>query len=235
MSKVGVQKAANLSGKSKSSIQRDMKSGKLSYEVNEKGIRSIDLSELERVYGNITESAQKTASVKTAKDSASNDFALQAKLEVEKLKMEIRLLEEKLHITENVVDDLKEQRDQWQKQAQQVLITSQYSQKQAEDLREELRQKAMEDENRRLRALDKKRRLLLEQRQAQQKAQEEQMRQQAISNNDNYAEDDYYDEQAYAEDGYVDQDHAHHSGPLQYRSLLDRFKNTLTRNKKNAA
>ena len=37
------------------------------------------------------------------------------------------------------MEDLREQRDKWQSQAQQVLITSQYSQKQAEDYKTELK------------------------------------------------------------------------------------------------
>jgi len=51
MAKVGAQRAAELTGKSKSTIQRAMNSGKLSYELDANNRRIIDVSELERVFG----------------------------------------------------------------------------------------------------------------------------------------------------------------------------------------
>ena len=51
MAKVGAQRAAELTGKSKSTIQRSMNNGKLSYEMDTSGRRVIDVSELERVFG----------------------------------------------------------------------------------------------------------------------------------------------------------------------------------------
>ena len=42
-------------------------------------------------------------------------------------------------MTREQLEDMRGQRDLWQKQSQQILITSQYSQKQAEELKEELR------------------------------------------------------------------------------------------------
>ncbi|MAM35235.1 MAG: hypothetical protein CMH28_09190 [Micavibrio sp.] len=49
MAKVGAKRAAELTGKSKSTIQRAMKSGKVSYEVLDNNRRVVDVSELERV------------------------------------------------------------------------------------------------------------------------------------------------------------------------------------------
>jgi chromosome segregation ATPase len=57
---------------------------------------------------------------------------------MERLRMRIRMLEEQIDMLKEQLDDNKNQRDQWQKQAQQVLLTSQYSQKQAEELKAEL-------------------------------------------------------------------------------------------------
>ena len=62
-------------------------------------------------------------------------------LEVERIKMRVRGLEDQLHMTQTQLDDMREQRDQWQKQAQQILITNQMSQKHAEDLKQELRER----------------------------------------------------------------------------------------------
>ena len=135
MAKVGAQRAAELTGKSKSTIQRSMNSGKLSYEVDVNNRRIIDVSELERVFGLKSSSPEKTSSpsVEQELEKASQ------MIEMERMKMRIKMLEEQLEVATNTIEDMKSQRDQWQKQAQQVLITSQYSQKQAEDYKTELK------------------------------------------------------------------------------------------------
>ena len=146
MAKVGAQRAAELTGKSKSTIQRSMNSGKLSYELDANNRRIIDVSELERVFG-----------LKAQENSATpSQAAIEAELkkaadmlELERMKMKVKSLEDQLHVAEGSIEDLKNQRDQWQKQAQQVLLTSQYSQKQAEDLKAEL--KAREERTRKRR------------------------------------------------------------------------------------
>jgi hypothetical protein len=136
MPKVGAQKAAHMTGVAKSTIQRAMKSGKLSYEVDEQGQKLIDTSELDRVFG------LKNTS------NASSDPLIQAELqkaadmiEMERMKMRIRMLEDQLHMAQSQLDDAKVQRDQWQKQAQQVLLTSQASQKAADELKAELKER----------------------------------------------------------------------------------------------
>ncbi len=133
MAKVGVQRAVELTGKSKSTIQRALNSGKLSFTKNDAGRRLVDVSELERVFGVQPAAAENAieAELQKAKDI----------LEVERMKMRIRVLEDKLQVAEEQVADLKSQRDQWQKQAQQVLITSQFSQKQAEELKSEIKER----------------------------------------------------------------------------------------------
>ena len=140
MAKVGAQRAAELTGKSKSTIQRAMNSGKLSYELDNNGRRVIDVSELERCFGlsdtgNGGGQAPAASSVQQELDKA------QHLLETERQKMRIRMLEEQLETANTQIEDLKAQRDQWQKQASQVLITSQYSQKQAEDLAAQIKER----------------------------------------------------------------------------------------------
>jgi chromosome segregation ATPase len=146
MAKVGVQRATELTGRSKSTIQRAMKAGKLSYEMD--GNRKlIDVSELERVYG------VSTPSTETVNETPSYEAELQkAKhtLEIDRLEMKIKMLSDQLDGANAQIDDLKAQRDSWQKQAQQVLLTSEHSQKQADERisefqkREEARAKAMQ-------------------------------------------------------------------------------------------
>ncbi len=138
MAKVGPQRAAELTGVSKSTIQRAMKGGKISYEIDNAGRRVIDVSELERVFGLApqgTPAPVASASIESELEKAAS------MIEAERMKMRIRMLEDQMEAAREQIEDLKEQRDQWQKQAQQVLITSQYSQKQAEELKEELKER----------------------------------------------------------------------------------------------
>lgn len=140
MAKVGAQRAAELTGRSKSTIQRAMNSGKLSFEIDANDRRIVDVSELDRVFGLAPQGGSMSgpsgddgveAEIKRASDM----------IEMERLKMKIKAQEEQMELLRDQMEDLKGQRDQWQKQAQQVLITSQYSQQQAEEYKEELRQR----------------------------------------------------------------------------------------------
>ena len=54
MAKVTISEAVGLTGVSESTIRRDIKSGKVSSEKDEKGHRRINTAELDRVYGNLT-------------------------------------------------------------------------------------------------------------------------------------------------------------------------------------
>lgn len=145
MAKVGAQRAAVLTGKSKSTIQRAMNSGKLSFELDQNKRRVIDVSELERVFGIKQQSLQQpsepaAATAKKATISAAADD-IEAAIEKERMRMQIKMLEQQLSTAEDRIDDLADQRDKWEKQASQVLITSQYSQKQAEELRQQIKQR----------------------------------------------------------------------------------------------
>jgi chromosome segregation ATPase len=142
MAKVGAQRAAELTGRSKSTVQRSMNSGKLSFEVDANGRRLIDVSELDRVFGllaqsnNVTSFSSPMAQEKTSQSELQRAADM---LEIERLKMRNRALEEQIDMVREQLEDMRGQRDLWQRQSQQILITSQYSQKQAEELKEELR------------------------------------------------------------------------------------------------
>lgn len=154
MAKVGAQRAAELTGVSKSTIQRAMKTGKLSYEVDNAGRRVIDVAELERAFGLVP---QETGIRNSANVEAELEKAT-AMLEAERLKMRIRMLEDRVDELTAQIDDMRVQRDLWQKQAQQVLITSQYSQKQAEELQAELKERDRKMEMRRQQIISQQRR-----------------------------------------------------------------------------
>ncbi len=144
MAKVGAQRAAELTGRSKSTVQRSMNSGKLSFEIDGNGRRLIDVSELDRVFGLLPQgNGAGSSNAPSAQETTSQSELQRAAdmLEIERLKMRCRALEDQLEITREQLDDMRGQRDLWQKQSQQILITSQYSQRQAEELKEELRQR----------------------------------------------------------------------------------------------
>lgn len=161
MAKVGAQRAAELTGKSKSTIQRAMNAGKLSFEVDDNGRRLIDVSELERAFGIQPQTGKESTAPASSRDTADAGlYVMELELEkarhaveVERLKMELRMAQEHLEMAQQQIADLKVQRDLWQKQAQQILITSQYSQKQSEERIAEMRER----EEARQRAVDAKR------------------------------------------------------------------------------
>lgn len=157
MAKVGAQRAAVLTGRSKSTIQRAMNCGKLSYEVDQNDRRVIDVSELERVFGIKPQSlsapaAQSPAFIApyaSAAPAPSQALIGQA-VERENMRMQITMLEQQLLTANERIDDLKDQRDKWEKQASQVLLTSQYSQRQAEELKAQIKEREERARQRRL-------------------------------------------------------------------------------------
>lgn len=158
MAKVGAQRAAELTGRSKSTIQRSMNSGKLSFELDANNRRIIDVSELDRVFGLAPQgSAAPAGGNNDGEGNVEAELKRAADLiEMERMKMRIRALEEQLEIRDEQLEDVKGQRDQWQRQAQQVLITSQYSQQQAEELKEQLRERDERAKQQRQKMLDER-------------------------------------------------------------------------------
>ncbi len=144
MAKVGAQRAAVLTGKSKSTIQRAMNSGKLSFELDQNKRRIIDVSELERVFG-IQQTATEPQKIETVSTTQIDEA-----VEQERTRMKVKMLEEQLETAQELIDDLKSQRDKWEKQASQVLLTSQYSQKQAEELQAQIKEREERIKQRRL-------------------------------------------------------------------------------------
>lgn len=146
MAKIGAQRAAVLTGKSKSTIQRAMNSGKLSFELDQNKRRVIDVSELERVFGIKQQQTESSSSEPMQADSREISDAV----EKERMKMQIKMLEQQLQVSDERLTDLTGQRDKWEKQASQILITSQYSQKQAEELRAQIKEREDRARQRRL-------------------------------------------------------------------------------------
>lgn len=140
MAKVGVQRATELTGKSKSTIQRAMKTGKISYEMDNSR-KMIDVSELERVFGIDMDQVEATNDTETTPSYEMELQQARHALEIDRLEMKVRMLEDQLDVAQGQIEDLKAQRDSWQKQAQQVLLTSRHSQEQADERIKELQKR----------------------------------------------------------------------------------------------
>lgn len=106
--------AAKATGKSKATISKAIKSGRISAHKDEKGTFRIDPSELHRVYPPTVSSEHYEAQVNTpAKpDSDGAIRELQARLEA---------AHERLSDKESVISDLREDRDKWRQQATALL------------------------------------------------------------------------------------------------------------------
>ena len=106
--------AAKATGKSKATISKAIKSGRISAKKGETGAFAIDPSELHRVYPPTVEGEQeqtpRTLEVNTKDDGLIRE--LQARLDA---------TQERLADKETVISDLREDRDRWRQQATALL------------------------------------------------------------------------------------------------------------------
>lgn len=99
--------AAKATGKSKATISKAIKSGKISADKDENGAFRIEPSELHRVYPITVENEQKDTPDKQM-ETAGQIRELQARLEA---------MHERLADKDTVISDLREDRDKWRQQA----------------------------------------------------------------------------------------------------------------------
>lgn len=102
--------AARATGKSKATISKAIKSGRVSARKDETGTFHIDPSELHRVYPPAVSSEHKETPEKVDIDGTIRE--LQARLEA---------AHERLSDKETVIADLREDRDRWRQQATALL------------------------------------------------------------------------------------------------------------------
>lgn len=105
--------AATITNKSKPTISRDLKSGKLSGIKQDNGQWSIDLSELERVY-ELTEQDQSTKrSVKHSmkQNETFRETPHETLNELIELRVKVKLLEERLNNENKTIEDLRNRLD----------------------------------------------------------------------------------------------------------------------------
>jgi hypothetical protein len=106
--------AAKATGKSKATISKAIKSGRISAKKGETGAFAIDPSELHRVYPLTVEVEQEDTPLTQRVNSKDGELIreLQARLEA---------TQERLTDKETVISDLREDRDRWRQQATALL------------------------------------------------------------------------------------------------------------------
>jgi excisionase family DNA binding protein len=112
--------AAKATGKSKATISKAIKSGRISALKDETGTFQIDPAELHRVYApTVSREQEETPSKPT--DNAANDGLIR------ELQARLEAAQERLSDKETVISDLREDRDKWRQQAT-ALLSDQYPQ-----------------------------------------------------------------------------------------------------------
>ena len=109
--------AAKATGKSKATISKTIKSGRISAQKDETGTFHIDPSELHRVYPPAVYSEQKETLTNTP-HKANIDGTIR------ELQARLEAAQERLSDKETVIADLREDRDRWRQQAT-ALLTDQ--------------------------------------------------------------------------------------------------------------
>lgn len=109
--------AAKATGKSKATISKAIKSGRISAIKDETGTFQIDPAELHRVYPPTVSGEQKETPEKTpdGKETSGLVRELQARLEA---------ANERLADKDGIISDLREDRDKWRQQATALLTDS---------------------------------------------------------------------------------------------------------------
>ena len=112
--------AARATGKSKTTIQRAISSGKVSAEKTVNGVWNIDPSELHRVYPEVS-----LGTVATPGNGEVRDPSLQQELQHEIALRDEQLAAARKEVSrlEAQVEDLRSDRDAWREQAQRKLLT----------------------------------------------------------------------------------------------------------------
>lgn len=100
--------AAKATGKAKGTIKNAIDKGRISASKSETGEYQIDPAELHRVYPLTTEQSKMNAVTPPIEPPLNGS--------------EIRALEDKVRMLETTLDDVRQDRDEWRKQAQQLAL-----------------------------------------------------------------------------------------------------------------
>ena len=119
---LSLNKAAKQSNVAKTTLQRALESGELSAKKNDKGHWQIDPAELGRWIDNRPTEQTKTG----PKNQTGTHYGTTEKpSETSVLSVELEVLRQRMADKDDVIADLRAERDEWRKQAQQLAITDQ--------------------------------------------------------------------------------------------------------------
>ena len=106
--------AAKATGKSKATISKALKSGRISGSKGDDGVFHIDPAELHRVYPPISQSEHEETPKSLSENTHTNTL-------VRELEMRLEAAQQRLTDKDGVIDDLREDRDRWRQQATSLL------------------------------------------------------------------------------------------------------------------
>ena len=115
MTKLSLNKAAKEAGVAKSTLLDALKTKRMSAEKNDKGHWSIDPAELFRVFPK-TSSNENVEPTPTTQENHQKTNDLQAEIKA--------LTQEKVERLETQIEELRLERDEWRKQAQQLALAA---------------------------------------------------------------------------------------------------------------
>ncbi len=110
--------AAKATGKSKSTISKAIKNGRISASKGENGVYSIDPSELHRVYLPIV---QETGVPERKEPLESPEVDITKESKIRELGILLKASEQRLEDRDEQLSDIKEDRDKWRQQATALL------------------------------------------------------------------------------------------------------------------
>ena len=106
--------AAKATGKSKATISKALKSGRVSGHKGDDGVFHIDPSELHRVYPPISQSERQETPESIPENTHTNIL-------IRELETRLEATQQRLTDKDGVIDDLREDRDRWRQQATSLL------------------------------------------------------------------------------------------------------------------
>lgn len=118
MTKLSLNKAAKVAHKTKTTIKEDLDSGKLSGSKNARGHWEIEESELFRAYDLKTDDLVSNQSPKP------HDITKKI-IETSALETEVKMLREAMAWKDEILEEIRKERDDWKGQAKQLLIANQ--------------------------------------------------------------------------------------------------------------
>lgn len=120
MAKVNLTQAAKLAGVGRSTLNRHIKEGKLSKALDDQGKPCVDTSELQRVYGELSHDTL-AQSVPVAHRGTPRE-TVEKDIEIARLTAQLEAAEGKIKDQADRIDDLRSERDKWQKQAETLAL-----------------------------------------------------------------------------------------------------------------